>query len=193
MFKRIGELKPEIAQLYQNEGFDLKEEKGALFFYRGKESEVIDWRETTGPVTDKLLKTWLENFSDDCKVTLITMGYFPPKALDYYLKNKKLKERVTLIEMGLHNYFEETLNPSILTYREDFLPTGIKKVFALHGVELKEKSCSYCDKNLVSLCEECLSSLCKSHMLICPVCHRYFCHPDIENKRCFFEHRCEPQ
>lgn len=190
MLKRIAEFKPEIIDFFKKEGFALEQKKGTLFFHRGGEEEVVDWRETTGPVSDKFLRTWIENIATKGKLTLLAMGYFSPKAINYYLKNRGLKEKATLIEMGLHNYFEEVLKPSILTHRHDFLLSGLRQIFSRHQLELEEKGCSYCEKPFTALCAKCLSSLCRSHVLICPVCGEYFCHPDIEGKRCFFEHRC---
>jgi hypothetical protein len=55
---------------------------------------------------------------------------------------------------------------------------------------LETASCAHCAGTPIASCDHCLAPICKSHVLICPICHGRFCHTDAISKGCFRDHLC---
>jgi len=191
MMYRISQLKPEIIELAENLKFEVKEEKATVKFSKENFVATLDWRETTGPVTETFLEKWVKNFPEVNRLLLIVMGYFTAKALKHVLNNRTLRNKISLIEFGLRDYVDEEFKPKILSMSKNELIDEIISLIKNSGLKISSFNCNFCGNQVTVCCSTCNSLLCKSHMIVCPVCNEHFCHPDLTRKNCFFDHKCK--
>lgn len=193
MIHRISQLNPKIVELAKNSRFKVKEERGTINFFKKKFVAVLDWREATGPVTKNFLEKWTKRYSSTDQIILITMGYFTAKALGYVLTNRKLRKKVSLIELGLRDYVEEDFKPRLFSMLKNELIIEISFLMENMGLNFSSFLCSFCNKHVSVCCSTCNSLLCRTHKTICPICKEHFCHPDLINKNCSFKHKCKTE
>lgn len=191
LFRRIGELKPKIIKKAESLGWTSKREAPVIELVRGNERCILDWRDVAGPVSEGSLRRWVEGYKDADQVILMTMGFFDKKAYGYILSNKHLRKRTILIEFGLRDYFDETFKPKklVLTRPSDiFLET--ERIIESYGTPILKVLCDFCSGKPANVCADCKAIVCKDHIITCPMCKRYFCHPNLTGNKCFFKHIC---
>ncbi len=190
MIYRISQLKPKFMEIADALNLEIKFTRGRLEFHDGDRRMILDWRETTGPTTERFIEKWIDEFRDAAQIILITMGYFTKKALRYVLSHEDSRDKISLIELGLRDYFEREFKPRMLSLHKTELISKMEDELKKEGLELEEYTCDFCRNKTITTCSICGSLLCGDHMLICPICREYFCHPSIKGRMCFFIHRC---
>ncbi|MBN2360330.1 MAG: hypothetical protein JXR83_12830 [Deltaproteobacteria bacterium] len=187
MIRRISELGPALSKSLAAAGHAVEERRGSVLV---PGCCAIDWRETTGPITERALEKWIAGFAEEPALVLVTMGYFHRGAIRRYLLDPAWRRRSVLVEMGLLHYFEEELRPRAFAHDpQRWLADLVGQALQVHGHELALASCAHCGGALAVACEVCDALLCKTHMHICPLCGARCCHTDT-GRACFHEHRC---
>ena len=201
MIQRLSELKAGLVDAFARRGRSAVDLGGKLAV---PGLCIFDWRETTGPVTEKSLDAWVRGLdrtrpaggsppaSEPESLVLMTMGHLTAAALGHYLESPDLRRRLVLLALGLRHYFEETPCPEIYAAsRHDLIVEALLEALGAQGLAAKMPGCSRCEGRLMALCAGCGARLCRTHVLICPICRARFCHPDDASRRCYHGHGCE--
>jgi len=151
------------------------------------ERYVVDIREHTGPIHWPSLRDWIRQFDGQRKLILLTMGFFPKKSILELLKDPQRAGRVSIVGMGLRDYFDTEFKPRKLGPASPLLD-AVEEVLAGRGISLQAITCDYCSERPLAGCDVCGALLCKSHFIPCPLCNARLCHPDVND--CYFKHQC---
>lgn len=177
-----------MADAAEEYGVSVRWRAGRLYLIFPKGEVVADSRETAGPVTKRILKSWSRGLGGEFMI-LATLGFYLREAVAAALLEPEFKGRVTLLEAGLRDYMDEKVKP------RGFIagPRGLAEVVGVASEKLGFKflgyPCDLCGEPIRGACQECGYILCSNHLIICPICHSTFCHPDT-GRRCFYGHRC---
>ena len=189
MIHRLSEIVPALREACREKGWLARSGEQALLEVETPEaSYVLDAREHTGPIYWRSLEGWAGRFGAEKRLILLTMGFFPDRAIGQLLNEPELAKRVTLVGMGLTSFFETEFRPKKFGQTEMPLFSVVEAVLARSGVQLQEISCHYCTGRPLVSCQICGALSCKNHFIVCPLCRAYLCHPDV--KDCYFRHEC---
>ena len=108
---------------------------------------------------------------------------------------KTLRDRKLEGKCGRCGYKQFCGGPRCLVFEKTGSLTKAEEACWFQDKELQKPivilatGCDHCGKATIAMCQVCGNPICKDHFLSCPVCHEYFCHPDV--KDCFFGHKCK--
>jgi hypothetical protein len=188
MIDRLSETLPAIRAAAEKRKWPARTGERALLevVVEGKRY-AIDVKEHTGPVYWPNLRNWMGRFGERSQI-LMTMGFFPDKAIGQLLNEPELARRVALVAMGLTSFFEMEFKPKKFGQTETPLFLVVEDVLARRDIQLQGISCHYCAGRPLTSCQICGALSCKSHFIVCPLCRAYLCHPDVRD--CYFKHEC---
>jgi len=187
MINRLSEILPAIKAAAERSGWQTTGERAPLEVVAEGKRYLIDVKEHTGPIYWLNLRDWIGRFGEGGQI-LMTMGFFPDKAIGQLLSERDLAKRVALVGMGLTSIFETEFKPRKLGQTETPLFLVVEDIFARRGIQLQGISCHYCAGRPLASCQICDALSCKNHFIVCPLCRAYLCHPDV--KDCYFKHKC---
>jgi len=188
MIDRLSEILPAIKAAAEKGGWQTRFAETALLEVVAEEKRyIIDVKEHTGPIYWPNPRNWIGRLGEGSQI-LMTMGFFPDKAIGQLLSEPELAKRVALVGMGLTSFFETEFKPQKFGQAETSLFRVVEDILARRGIQLQEISCHYCAGRPLSSCQICGDLSCKNHFIVCPLCRAYLCHPDV--KGCYFKHEC---
>jgi len=186
--RRITDIKAPLIKLLKEAKLDFEERANTLLCVRvNDETYIIDNKDQTGPIMLSNLRGWIGGFDVKDHLILITMGYFHPKCY-HYIIDEKMLSRVSLIGVGLRDFYDETAKVEAFGECENIIYDLIYRIFDEKGIPIKEATCKYCDDRVVAYCRVCGALLSKSHFIHCPLCMVTLCHPDVSG--CYYKHEC---
>jgi hypothetical protein len=188
MLRRLSDIKPDVEKRLRELGFSIKPGRFLVEAEKEGELHVVDVRETTGPVGERLLATWLSDIGE-ARAVLVAMGFFTKRALAKVVLDQDLRRRVALFWVGLKDWSDEVFKPFKLQLGPATpVSEAVEEALAARGVVPKPAPCEYCTLKAISACSECYALLCKEHFMPCALCRAPLCHPSAG--RCFFSHKC---
>lgn len=185
---RAADLLRAMASTADEIGVPFRWEAGRLHLKTSKGLVVVDSRETAGPVTKRLLSSWIRGLGGEFKA-LVTVGFYLKEAVAMALAEPGLRGRLTLLEMGLRDYMDLELKPRIFIAGPKEMAMILERAAERLELRFQKYPCDLCGQPIRGACRECGSILCLNHLIICPICRSTFCHPDT-GRRCFHIHRC---
>ncbi len=159
-----------------------RDSAGVSFTYNSRKV-VVGWRDSTGPVSRKMVEAWLRENIDEHH--LLVMGWFHEEVKSWALSRRGPK--LCIYQLGLRDYFQEPRGVEITSKFESDVEKALIRAFDSRELKIDYSRCKYCSARAVSSCEVCGALLCSRHAIYCPVCGAVVCHPDTE-ARCFYIH-----
>jgi len=185
---KANDVQRALASAAEESGIVTRWESGKLYLEINGKIVLVDSRETAGPVTARLLSTWAGGLKGDYRV-LVTVGFYVKSAVSLALTDDSMRGRVSLVELGLRDYFDSELKPRVFLNEPERFTELFREASEKLGIRFERFRCDFCGEPIKGACKVCGAILCSSHLIICPICRSTFCHPDTGNK-CFYEHEC---
>lgn len=186
---RLANIVGSLAHIARSMGFEVECRPSAVVLEIDGEEFVVDWRETAGPVTARLLRSWLKSLHAR-KCALLTMGFYTRRAITELLADKRYRGNVLLFEVGVVDYLGARPRPRMLPSECEKLSEIVVMASREHGLEPQVYSCDYCSRPAKVACASCHSLLCSEHAVECSRCGDTLCHPGTK-KSCYERHKCQ--
>lgn len=192
MLRRCSDILSTLKEEGLKREFKVEVKSGRLILEKPDLNIVVECRDTTGPITERFIENWYNEVKEYKYKILITLGYYTKKALSYIFRKVKPKGTVLLLEAGLKDYMDSSMNFKYLPTNNSEVNNIVLEALDRLNIKPTQFTCSYCGNSAITSCGYCDALLCRRHFIICPVCGDWFCHPDT-GKDCFHKHKCTPR